>query len=85
MEISYQEGVLWKVTDIDGKGEGVIAKTDIPPGTLVVEDKPLFIVPSHVHTEDSNTVSYLYLTLNFVNKHIHFFSLTYLWMKLFLT
>ena len=68
--MNYQEGVLWKVTAIDGKGEGVIAKTDISPGTLVVEDKPLFIVPSYVHTEDSSTVRYLYLTLNFVNKHI---------------
>ena len=58
--MNYQEGVLWKVTAIDGKGEGVIAKTDIPPGTLVVEDKPLFIVPSHVHTDYSNTVRYPY-------------------------
>ena len=63
--MNYQEGVLWKVTAIDGKGEGVIAKTDIPPGTLVVEDKPLFIVPSHVHTEDSNKVRYLYLRFQF--------------------
>ena len=65
--MNYQEGVLWKVTAIDGKGEGVIAKTDIPPGTLVVEDKPLFIVPSHVLTEDSNLVRYLYVMFNFVN------------------
>ena len=68
--MNYQEGVLWKVTAIDDKGEGVTAKTDIPPGTLVVEDKPIFIVPSHVHTEDSNTVRYLYLSFTFVNKHI---------------
>ena len=63
--MNYQEGVLWKVTAIDGKGEGVIAKTDISPGTLVVEDKPLFIVPSDVHTEDSKTVRYLYLRFQF--------------------
>ena len=68
--MNYQEGVLWKVTAIDDKGKGVIAKTDIPPGTLVVEDKPLFIVPSLVHTEDVNTVRYLYLLFTFVNKHI---------------
>ena len=66
--MNYQEGVLWRVTAIAGKGEGVIAKADIPPGTLVVEDKPLFIVPSHVDTEDINTVRYLYLRINSVDK-----------------
>ena len=54
--MNFREGLLWKVTDVEGKGEGVIAKKDIAPGTLVVEDKPLFRVPKHAHTEDSNTV-----------------------------
>ena len=55
--MNFREGLLWKVTDIEGKGEGVIARKDIAPGTLVVEDKPLFIVTKQAHTENPNTVN----------------------------
>ena len=30
-----EEGSLWKVVTIEGKGKGVIAKTDIAAGTLI--------------------------------------------------
>jgi hypothetical protein len=50
--MSFYEGVLWKVITIEGKGQGVIAKEDLEPGTLILEDDPLFIVPDNVHTKD---------------------------------
>ena len=53
---SYTEGDLWKVVEIEGKGQGVIAKDCIEPGTLILEDSPLFIVPDKVHTKDPNTL-----------------------------
>ena len=49
MFVNYQEGPLWKVVDLEGKGKGVIAKTDVPPGTLIVEEVPLFTVPKDIH------------------------------------
>lgn len=55
--MNFREGLLWKVTAVEGKGEGVVAKTNIPPGTLVLEDHPLFIVPKTAHSENSNTLS----------------------------
>ena len=79
------EGLLWRVTTIDGKGQGVIAKTDIASGTLVVEDKPLFVVPRHVHadTDHPNTVS-TYISFELFHKHIFNLVLTQLWMFKFL-
>ena len=56
MKSKYREGLLWEVVRIDGKGEGVIAKSDIAPGTLIVEDTPLFIVPADVHTKEAEDV-----------------------------
>ena len=56
MKSKYREGLLWKVVSIEGKGEGVIAKSDIAPGTLIVEDIPLFIVPEDVQTKNPEDV-----------------------------
>ena len=61
MSDSFYEGLLWKVTKIDGKGLGVIGKNDLEPGTLIMEDTPLFTVPDHVHTEDPSELD-TYLT-----------------------
>jgi hypothetical protein len=52
MTCSFYEGVLWKVTTIEGRGQGVIAKEDLEPGTLILADDPLFIGPDNVHTKD---------------------------------
>ena len=52
MSCSFYEDVMWKVTTIEEKGQGVIAKKDLEPGTLILEDDPLFIVPDNVHTKD---------------------------------
>ena len=52
MSVNYQEGSLWQVLDLEGKGKGVIAKTDIAPGTLIVEDFPLFTVPQDIHENE---------------------------------
>ena len=52
MSRSFYEDVMWKVTTIEEKGQGVIAKKDLEPGTLILEDDPLFIVPDNVHTKD---------------------------------
>ena len=62
MKSKYREGLLWKVVRIEGKGEGVIAKSDIAPGTLIVEDIPLFIVPEDVQTKNPEDVR-MYISL----------------------
>ena len=36
---------IYSITKIVGKGMGVVANTDIPPGRLIVEEKPLLNVP----------------------------------------
>ena len=48
-----EEGVLWKVVEIEGKGKGVIAKVDIEAGTLIVEETPIFIIPREIHENDT--------------------------------
>ena len=73
----YTEGQLWRVVQINGKGLGAIAKTDISKGpnltvigineniintneitgTLILRDKPLFIIPNEVHTDDPDTLN----------------------------
>ena len=68
----YTEGQLWRVVQIKGKGLGAIAKTDISKGqnltveknnndeitgTLILRDRPLFIIPNEVHTDNPDTLN----------------------------
>ena len=68
----YTEGQLWKVDEIEGKGLGAIAKTDISKGlkltveknnnneitgTLILRDRPLFVIPNEVHTDNPDTLN----------------------------
>ena len=55
---NYEEGALWKVVLMGGKGKGVIAKIDITAGTLILEETPIFSVPRDVH--ESETAVYKY-------------------------
>lgn len=48
---------MWHVTQVPGKGLGLVAKTDIAVGTLILTDKPLFVVPSHVHQPDPDVLN----------------------------
>jgi len=48
---SFTSGELWRVEPISGKDEGIVAKCDIKKGSLILQDKPLFIVPPEVHYE----------------------------------
>ena len=58
--------------EIEGKGLGAIAKTDISKGlkltveknnndeitgTLILRDRPLFIIPNEVHTDNPDTLN----------------------------
>ena len=62
---SFCEGPLWKVVNIPGKGQGVVAKSSIPKGTLILQDSPLFIVPNSVHTDNPEDLnSYLERQVN---------------------
>lgn len=55
------ENNLWEVTDIPGKGKGVVALTDIEPGTLVISEKPLITtdVITSYETVDKDIARYL--------------------------
>ena len=39
------EPEVYTIIKISGKGMGMIANTDIPPGKLIIEEKPLLSVP----------------------------------------
>ena len=41
----YKEPDVYTIIKISGKGMGMVANTDIPPGKLIIEEKPLFSVP----------------------------------------
>ena len=36
---------VYTIIKISDKGMGMVANTDIPPGKLIIEEKPLFSVP----------------------------------------
>ena len=36
---------VYTIIKISGKGMGMVANTDIPPGKLIIEEKPLLSVP----------------------------------------
>ena len=39
------EPEVYTIIRISGKGMGMVANTDIPPGKLIIEEKPLLSVP----------------------------------------
>ena len=39
------EPEVYTIIKISGKGMGMVANTDIPPGKLIIEEKPLLSVP----------------------------------------
>ena len=39
------EPKVYTLIKISGKGMGMVANTDIPPGKLIIEEKPLLSVP----------------------------------------
>ena len=43
--IDEEEQHVYSVIRINGKGLGLVANTDIDPGKLILEEKPLFSVP----------------------------------------
>lgn len=43
--INDAEQSLYTIIKIKGKGLGIVANNDIPPGRLIIEEKPLFSVP----------------------------------------
>ena len=45
VSISDVEQSLYTIIKIKGKGLGIVANNDIPPGRLIIEEKPLFSVP----------------------------------------
>ena len=49
---SFTEDLLWEVVEISDKGQGMVAKANLSPGTLILEDIPLFTVPWQAHTDD---------------------------------
>ena len=75
---SFYEGSLWKVVNIQDKGLGVIAKSSIPKGTLILQDCPLFIVPHSAHTDNPEDLNkYLEAQVNNLteNDRTYFYSL----------
>ena len=68
----YTEGELWKIVTIEGKGVGAVAKANISKGSgrdmkkiysgdfsgsLILRDKPLFIIPNQVHTKNPESLN----------------------------
>ena len=43
--INDAEQSLYTIIKIKGKGLGIVANNDIPPGRLIIEEEPLFSVP----------------------------------------
>ena len=45
VSINDAEQSLYNIIKMKGKGLGIVANNDIPPGRLIIEEKPLFSVP----------------------------------------
>src|SRR5437870_2844607 len=48
---------LYQLTTIEQKGYGMVARTTISPGTLIVAEEPLFSFPSAVFSNEALTVT----------------------------
>jgi hypothetical protein len=42
---------MYSLTEVPGKGKGLVAAVDIPRGTRILEEKPTITIPDHLHDE----------------------------------
>ncbi|KAG7445775.1 SET domain-containing protein [Guyanagaster necrorhizus] len=66
----------FEVVDLPGRGKGVIASRDIQRGELVIQEKPLFIVPYSTSDSPTALISHRVQSLNDLDYHA-FFNLSY--------
>ncbi|PPQ81272.1 hypothetical protein CVT25_015056 [Psilocybe cyanescens] len=74
--VDIQDGPIFNVVDIPGKGKGVLAARDIKQGELVLREKSLFTVPLHVQSSPAVLIAERLQNLSPVKKEA-FFNLSY--------
>ncbi|KDQ25361.1 hypothetical protein PLEOSDRAFT_1066483 [Pleurotus ostreatus PC15] len=55
-EHSVEDGGFFEVTQLPGKGMGLVALRDIEPGQLLIREKPLFTVPSQISSSPASLI-----------------------------
>ncbi|TFK19996.1 SET domain-containing protein [Coprinopsis marcescibilis] len=54
--LETQDAVPFTVIDIPGKGKGAIASRDIKQGELIIEERPLFLVPPTINSSPTDFI-----------------------------
>ncbi|KAF9013373.1 hypothetical protein BDQ17DRAFT_1488421 [Cyathus striatus] len=64
------------VVDLPGKGKGLVATRNIEQGELLIQEKPLFVVPRQITTSPTTLIAQLVSSLN-ITEQESFYGLSY--------